>query len=518
MIECNNLSIILNQNDRIIIKDFKFTLSKNDKIAIIGEEGNGKSTLLKAIVNPSNIQEYAHITGTIKNNNIKVGYLEQFLNEKWNEISLIDYFCKSNFDSEVDYDKYENISKIYEWFSKFKINSILLDENVLIKTLSGGEKVKIQLIKILNSNPDVLLLDEPTNDIDIETLEWLENFIINIDIPIIYISHDETLLEKTANGIIHLEQIKNKTESKWTIERIGYSEYVQKRLLNIDKQTQIAKKQRAEYNSQIKKFNQVYQKVEHQQNVITRADPHGAKLLKKKIKSLKSQEKRFETQKESFVDIPNVEEAIVFKFSGEEYLPSGKKVLDNLYIKELKIKNRILSKNIKLTVNGDEHVVILGKNGIGKTTLLRRIYNTLKDRSDLKLGYMPQNYDDTLDGDMKVVDYLLPTSFKEDMTKVRTFLGSLKFTNEEITSPISALSGGQKAKVVLLKLVIDKCNVLLLDEPTRNLSPLSNPVIREVLKEYKGAIISVSHDRKYINEVCERKLILTKEGLFDNLS
>lgn len=515
MIEFNNISIMLKQNGREIIKNFNFVLNKDDKIAIIGEEGNGKSTLLKAVMDIKKVEEYAYVTGNIKKSSLKIGYLEQFLDEKWNECYLLDYFCKEDYDSEIDFDKYEKINEIYEGFSKFNINSSLLDENVQIKTLSGGEKVKIQLIKILKNNPDVLLLDEPTNDIDIETLEWLEKFIVNINKPIIYISHDETLLERTANGIIHLEQLKNKTESKYAVERISYNEYVEKRNLSIDKQTQIANKQRAEYESQMKRFNQVYQKVEHQQNVITRADPHGAKLLKKKIKSLKSQQKRFEIEKEDFVEVPYVEEAITFKFDKDIYLPAGKRVIDNLCINELKVNDRILSKDIKLTVNGNEHVVIIGENGAGKTTFIKKIYEILKDRKDIKVGYMSQNYDDMLDLNMTVIEFLLPSYLKEDETKVRTFLGSLKFTNEEMISKLQSLSGGQKAKVLLLKLVIDKCNVLILDEPTRNLSPLSNPVIRKVLREYKGAIISVSHDRKYINEVCNRKLKLTNNGLID---
>lgn len=511
MIEFNNFSLILKNSNRCLIRNFNFVLQENDKIAIIGEEGNGKSTLLKSIVNLNEIKKYADVSGNIVCK-YKIGYLEQNLNKEWNDFTVMEYFLKDNYDSEIDYDKYITINKIYELFSKFDLNSDLLDDEHLIKTLSGGEKVKIQLIKIISLDPDILLLDEPTNDLDINTLEWLESFINNSKLPILYVSHDETLLENTSNGIIHLEQIKKKSDSRYTIERIGYREYVSKRLNNLYHQEQVARKQRSDYNKQMESFRQIYQKVEYRQNTISRGDPHGAALLKKKMKTLKSQEKRFEHDKENFLDIPDVEEAINIKFDSENYIPNGK-VIINYSLDELKIEDRLLSKNIKLNVIGSEHIVIIGKNGIGKSTLLKKIYNELKDRTDIRCGYMPQNYEDLLDVEKTPIDYLASNGSKEEITLARTYMGSLKFTSEEVTNKIKYLSGGQKAKLLLLKLILDNSNVLILDEPTRNLSPLSNPVIRKILSDFDGTIISISHDRKYIDEVCDIAYELTSNGL-----
>ena len=512
MLEFNNVSITLKKDNRSLIKNFTFTLKEKDKIAIIGEEGNGKSTLLKAVAARESIKPYVDIEGTILTKDIQIGYLEQFLDEKWNDNTVMEYFLKESFADEVDYSNYDLINDIYELFSIFKLDTSLLEDNHLIKTLSGGEKIKMQLIKILVSKPDVLLLDEPTNDIDIPTLKWLEDFINNSNLPILFISHDETLLENCANGIIHLEQVKKKTECRHTIERISYKEYMEKRLGLLTKQEQIARKQRSDYQKQMEGFRQVYQKVEYQQRTITRADPHGAALLKKKMKSLKSQERRYEKEQKDFVDIPDVEDAILLKIGDINTIPNGKMVLD-ITLYNLEIDGRILAKNIKLNVYGKDHVVIVGQNGVGKSTLIKKIYEELKDRQDIKVGYMPQNYDDMLDLNKTPLEFLIREKTKEAETLVRTYLGSLKFTIEEVSTKMQNLSGGQRAKILLLSLVLNKNNVLILDEPTRNLSPLSNPVIRNMLAGFEGSIISISHDRKYINEVCDKIYELTKEGL-----
>jgi len=156
---------------------------------------------------------------------------------------------------------------------------------------------------------------------------------------------------------------------------------------------------------------------------------------------------------------------------------------------------------------------MIGKNGIGKTTLLKVIAENLLARKDLKAAYMPQDYEDLLDLTVTPVAFLSVTGHKDEITKIRTFLGSVKYTADEMEHSISEMSGGQKAKLLFLKMILDGCNVLVLDEPTRNFSPISNPVIRDVLKSYSGAIISISHDRKYISEVCDKIYRLTDTGL-----
>ena len=253
------------------------------------------------------------------------------------------------------------------------------------------------------------------------------------------------------------------------------------------------------------------QKVEYQQNTISRGDPHGAQLLKKKMHSLKSQEKRLDNTE--LLDIPDVEESINFAFE-DVFIPKSKIIL-SLDIPVLLVEDKKLSQNIKLDVVGHEHICIIGDNGVGKTTLIREIYSILRARDDIKLGYMPQTYEDILDNNASVLDFISRDKSKDEITKARMYLGNMKFTQDEMTGKISDLSNGTKAKLILMKFVLDKCDVLLLDEPTRNISPLSNPVIRKILKEFKGTIISVSHDRKYIKEVINKIYSMTKKGLVE---
>ena len=496
MLEIKDLTISI--SDRYLIKNLNLILNNGDKLAIIGEEGNGKSTLLKSILG---ICEYAEISGNINLKGNRIGYLEQSISNDKLDKSVYEFL----FIDDTDY--YDKINNLYKYLEIISLTDDILKQE--IRTLSGGEKVKISILKLLLNEYDILFLDEPTNDLDIETLEWLEKFINNTNKPIMYVSHDETLLANTANMILHLEQIKKKTECRHTLLKIDYDTYVEQRLRKIEKQTQVARSEKREFNKQQEKLQRIMQKVEYQQNTITRADPHGAKVLKKKMHSLKSQERKLDETE--LTEVPDVEESISFSFEKVE-IPRAKNII-NLNIDELKVSNKVLSKNIKLDVIGNVHLCIIGKNGVGKSTLIKIIYNELKDRNDIKVGYMPQTYDDILNNYKYVLDFVCPKGSKDEITKARMFLGNMKFTRDEMISNIKDLSNGTKAKLFLIKLVLDKCDVLILDEPTRNVSPLSNPVIRKVLKEYKGTIISVSHDRKYINEVVNALYILTPDGL-----
>ena len=275
----------------------------------------------------------------------------------------------------------------------------------------------------------------------------------------------------------------------------------------IQTQEQLARKERSDYKKQQEKLRRIEQTVAHQQNTITRQDPHGARLLKKKMHTVKAMERRFEKDHESMTEMPDVEEAIFMKFQQMSPLPHGKTVLD-LNLPQLCIGERLLVQDIRLRVVGSEKICLIGDNGVGKTTLLKKIAEQLCVRTDIKAAYMPQNYDDLLlsgtSGEMTPAEFLTQTGTKDEITQIRTFLGSLKYTAEEMSHSFRELSGGQKAKLLLLKICMSDANVLILDEPTRNFSPLSNPVIRTMLKGYKGAIISASHDRKYIEEVCDR--------------
>ena len=174
---------------------------------------------------------------------------------------------------------------------------------------------------------------------------------------------------------------------------------------------------------------------------------------------------------------------------------------------------REILRNVSFCLEKQKIMTILGPNGVGKTTLLKKIAEELLNRNDIKAEYMPQTYEDLLDLDVTPVDYLDKTGDKEERTRIRTYLGSLKYTPDEMEHPIRELSGGQKAKVLLLRMSLSGANVLILDEPTRNFSPLSGPVIRKMLREFPGAVISISHDRKYIEEVCDKIYQLNPNGL-----
>lgn len=500
MLQIQNLNIIKKENNRTILENFNFILHNKDKVAIIGEEGNGKSTLIKAIYDFNLIKDYCYVKGNIINKGYKIGYLEQILDEKWNKENVFDYFLKANVDSEIDYSKYNETQNILSYFSKFNLDKNIINENRIMSTLSGGEKIKIQLIKILLENPDILLLDEPSNDLDIETLLWLEKFIKESNKAIVFISHDETLLEHSASTIIHLEQINKKSEAKHTICKTNYRDYIDNRAHLIDKQNQISINEKKEFNEKLQRWQKIYNRVDHEQRTISRQDPHGGFLLKKKMHCVKALGRRLEKEKSNLTKKVDTEDSINISFDYSNDLNKNKIIYSEV-IKPLKMNNKVLSEEVNLTIKAKDHLVIIGKNGVGKSTLLKIIYNNLKNK--YKVGYMPQNYDDKLDLKSKVLDFICINKDKEEITKAMTFLGSLKFSEEEMNGRISELSGGQKAKLLLIKLILDKSEILILDEPTRNLSPLSNPVIRKVLKDFDGGIISISHDRKYIEEVCD---------------
>ncbi len=227
--------------------------------------------------------------------------------------------------------------------------------------------------------------------------------------------------------------------------------------------------------------------------------------------SVKSMGRRFEREKENLTKRPDFEEGIVVRFEDSISLPQGKTVLD-LHLDILRIGDCILSRDLHLNIQGPQKVCIVGGNGAGKTTLLRQVLCEL-DRRGTKCGYMPQDYSERMNPKESAIDFLTVDGTKDEHTKIRTYLGSMNFTVEEMHHSIVDLSGGQRAKLYFSKMILERVEVLILDEPTRNLSPLSGPELRRALKGFGGAIIAVSHDRKFISEVFDQVLLLDEKGL-----
>ena len=510
MFQIKNVTLIHKKDLRTILENFSLVLNDGDKAVMIGEEGNGKSTLMKWIFDPELVEDYIEATGEKVISGEKLGYLPQELPEEAKKKSVSEYFMDSpDFLDQTP----RELSKMA---SDFGVEQTFFYREQAMQTLSGGERVKAQMMRILMERPTILLLDEPSNDIDIETLELMEGLINAWEHAVLFISHDETLIEHTANRVIHFEQIRRKTRCRHTVANVPYRQYVEERLNAFEKQEQLALGERREKRIRDEKIRKMEQSVGSRLDNISRAERDAiGRLLKKKMKNVKAMEKRFEREDENMTELPEQEEAIFFKLGNKDSaIPSGKWVLQ-YEKKELMTADdsRILAKDLELKIKGSEKIGLIGTNGCGKTTLLSEIAKELLERTDINAEYMPQNYEALLNMDMTPVDFLDTSGDKEERTRIRTYLGSLKYTADEMEHPIRELSGGQKAKVLLLKLSMSGANVLILDEPTRNFSPLSGPVIRKMLREFPGAILSVSHDRKYLSEVCDKIYRLTPEGL-----
>lgn len=508
MLQVRNLTLTHLKDLNEIIHNLTFTVNPGDKVAIIGGEGNGKSTLLKWMIADTQIESYVRAEGTLLNHFSRTVYLPQFLPvtlESW----TIDQYIFGDADTgEVDY------ALLYQLVGQIGFEAERLTSSQRLGSLSGGEKIKIQLLKALATNPDLLLLDEPSNDLDLSTVQWLEQFIKTTSLAVVYISHDESLLASTATKVIQLELLQHKTRPVSSVSNLSYTDYVTQKKARYDQQRRIAMKQREEYEQKMTKHRRIESSVHDAQASISRQDPGGARLLKKKMHSVKAQGRRFDREKEQFEEIPISEEPILVKFSHTKPLPASKTVL-HLVEQTLVREGQLLAQNLNLTLKGPTKIGIIGRNGVGKSTWLKEVWQLLKERKDLAVGYMPQHYADYLPMQGTPIDFLTETGEAEELTQVMTYLGSMRFTAAEMHHAIAELSGGQKAKLLLLKIDLSGQNVLLLDEPTRNFSPLSQPELRELFQQFSGAIITVSHDRLFLQQVCDTVYELTPNGFIE---
>ncbi len=507
MYQVKDLTITHKKDLTTLVEGLSLTLAPGDRAAIIGEEGNGKSTVLKLLYDPALVEPYAEWTGEIVDKGLRRGYLAQELSPE--ELARpVWEFCQGSSAFEgADPRALDRAAR------QVGLSPELFWDGRPMSTLSGGERVKLRLALLLLDGPDLLLLDEPSNDLDLRTLDWLEEFLLGCEVPVLYISHDERLLERTANVVVHLERLRRRTLPRCTVARVGYERYVEERAARFARQERNAAQERRAYEAKMERYRQIRDKVDHRQATITRQDPHGGRMLKKKMHAVQSLGRRFEREREDMTAMPEWEEAILAAFDeGKSAFPAGKTAL-RLDLPELRAGERVLSRNIRLWVTGPEKIGIVGPNGAGKSTLLKLAARELLPRTDLRAAYMPQDYGELLLGDRTPMEMLAPSGRRDDVTRARTLLGNMKYKAEEMEHPAAGLSGGQRAKLLFLAMALNGANVLVLDEPTRNFSPLSAPNIRRVLANHPGVIVSVSHDRAYLEQVCTRVLELGPEGL-----
>ncbi|MDO4667324.1 MAG: ATP-binding cassette domain-containing protein [Streptococcus sp.] len=501
MLQLIDVTMLHVKDFKPVIKELTICINKGDKVAIIGDEGNGKSTLLKFLANPALIEDYIKVEGKITDSFQTRIYLPQLFEEDTTQ-TLSDYFFS---DDDLDY------GMLYRLADELGFDGNRFVTPQTLGSLSGGEQLKIQLIKKLSYDADLILLDEPSNNLDIRTLEWLEKYIQTSRKTIVFVSHDERLLERTANKVIHLEQIKKRSLARTSVHQLDYDSYITEREHHFQKEMQLSKKEKLEHDKKVQKHERQRQKVESALRACH--DSTQGRLLAKKMRNLISHEKRYVKEKERLTSTPIQEEAITLKFKHPSKLGGN----FHFYLENEKLlclnHQTVLCDSLSLRINSRDKIGIVGDNGVGKTTLLIKLKEKLSKNKKLKIGFMPQDYEQVLKMEDSPLVFFMekyPTVQKEELI---TLMSCLNFSFFEINHSIAELSGGQKAKLVLLNLVLEEPDLLLLDEPTRNFSPLSQPKLRQLFKEFDGPIVAVSHDRQFLDEVCQDIFQLDKSGL-----
>ena len=351
--QIKNLTITLKKDQRKIIDDLTFSINENEKIALIGEEGNGKSTILKALSNESENLEYANVKGEISKDESTI-YVPQILNAADLEKSVEELLYDEE-SSEAD------VSEFYKILNQFELE--IYDLTRELKTFSGGERVKILISLAISRNPSLLILDEPTNDLDFKSIEALEKIVKNYNGKIIFASHDTRFIQNVANKIMHFELIDNKTKSRVNVSSNDYDTYVQNREEAIKTQTQRARNDEARMNEKEERWRKVHDKVER--DLRAERNDHMGRLLKKTMHEVKAKEKIIEREKEFMTKMPEYEEQIFVNYNKERLIENGKCVLC-LKLPKLEIDGKELSENINLEVFGPKKIAIVGKTVPGK--------------------------------------------------------------------------------------------------------------------------------------------------------
>lgn len=515
ILSLNNVS--LSFGDKNILNKISFLVNENDRVALIGDNGTGKTTLLKVITG-----EYHKDEGDIVfKKDINIGYVsqhqnitseltvyEELLDSKKDLIEVeerlreMEENLKNVSESEMNsyMDKYHSLSESFEksggYTYKSGINGVLNGLNFndykdkKVNTLSGGERTRLMLGKILLCKPELILLDEPTNYLDISSVEWLENYLLNVNAAVLYVSHDRYFINKTANRVIEIS-------GGNILDYAGnYDEFLVKREQYFDTLT-------AQYENQ-------QRMIKHQLDVIKKLRSFNRE---KSIKRADSRQKMLDKIEVLDKPVNDNNEMRLFLTPDRE---SGKDVLSVKNISK-SFEDKDLFDNVSFEIKKGEHVALIGANGTGKTTILKiinDIYQSdtaseIKFGSNVTVGYFDQQAN-VIDDNKTLFDEISDAYPNMTQTEIRNTLGAFLFSDDDVFKKIGVLSGGEKCRVVLAKIMLSKANFLILDEPTNHLDMTSKQILEEAINAYEGTCLYVSHDRYFINKTADK--IYSLEG------
>ena len=517
ILACHNISKAFGEH--IIVNDGSFHIEDREKAALVGINGAGKSTILKMIMKEEPLDDgdviltkgktigYLAQTQTLKSGNsiyeeVKTAKADIIELEK--QIRSIEKELKtlsgdalnerldtynrymSKFESENGY-AYE--SEITGVLKGLGFNEDDFDKST--DTLSGGEKTRVSLGKLLLTKPDILLLDEPTNHLDLNSIAWLETYLINYPGAVLIVSHDRFFLNKVVTKVIEIDNGHVRMYSG------NYKAYADKKQLIRD--------------AMLKEYLNQQKEIKHQEAVIEKLKSFNRE---KSIKRAESREKAL--NKIERIEKP-VETTKEMHFSLEPAVLSGNDVLKVEHLTK-GFDGQILFKDINFEIKRGEHVAIIGDNGTGKTTILK-ILNQIKEPdegsftlgSKVQIGYYDQEHH-VLHNEKTIFDEISDEHPDLNNTQIRNTLAAFQFTGDEVYKQICDLSGGEKGRVSLAKLMLSEANFLILDEPTNHLDITSKEILEKAINDYTGTVLYVSHDRYFINQTASRILELTNKS------